>query len=69
LAGWATAACLQELWAHVRPMISSFQLVILSVGQITGLAALEGYTAALPDGLTDNDDVPWRAVMRWFHAR
>ena len=34
---------LHELWAEVQPYLAQFRLIILSVGQIIGLAALEGY--------------------------
>lgn len=37
--------------------------------QITALAPLEGYPGTLPGALKDNDDRPWRDVMRWFHKR
>ena len=60
---------LDELWGWVRPYVSSFRMIILSVGQIEGLAELEEYPGTLPEALNANDDTPWRDVMRFFHQK
>lgn len=60
---------LDELWAWVSPYVKHFRMIILSVGQIEGLAALEGYPGELPGELSENDDTPWRDVMRFFQKK
>lgn len=60
---------LDTLWADVRPYLVHFHVIILSVGQIVGLAGLEGYVGELPAALEGSDDEPWRAAMRWFHQK
>ena len=60
---------LDELWGWVAPYLKHFRMIILSVGQIAGLAEIEGYPGKLPDQLAANDDTPWRDVMRFFQKK
>lgn len=60
---------LDELWSWVAPYVEHFRMIILSVGQIQGLAEIEGYPGELPGELSANDDGPWRDVMRFFQQK
>lgn len=60
---------LDELWSWVAPYVKHFRMIILSVGQIEGLAEIEGYPGELPSSLDANDDEPWRDVMRFFQQK
>lgn len=61
---------LDELWGWVRPYVGQFRMIILSVGNLEGLAELEGYDGTIPAGdLAENDDSSYRDAMRFFHKK
>ena len=61
---------LDELWGWVRPYVGQFRMIILSVGNLEGLAELEGYEGTIPAGdLAENDDSSYRDAMRFFHKK
>jgi sugar/nucleoside kinase (ribokinase family) len=61
---------LPELWNIVLPYLSSIQVIVLSIGQIIGLAKIEGYTAPLPSGdLTVASSERWIPVLQYLYDK